>query len=430
MVSTPTAVAIVAMFGPSQPAVGVIGKLESADGMQLLMVVTNTQGYDVFKDVPVPFVGTLKLSCGVQYYEQAVSISGNEVTLRCGPSASNPQDIQLPAVVASFRKPARARLIAVQDRFQGLTLPQGPNGNPVPMFGPFCYGLPTLAQRDAWRDVERAAGATHATRCLSVNYDDGPFSYTGAYGIPGADFTQNLPGLKALLAEDVVKGIMPELYLAGDGQAYSAGGGTYGYTWLMANMAQIVAALRDKTIGGFDFSDVGLWCHGFELITDGGWSPDNFEAAVRALRPLIGDNGVLASHIGTYTWWGDGSGSSKGPADDWASDVGQAIDVSFEEGDTPFCDASGNPLNNEQSDGWEQRASARYGPAATNIQPRNVIQWEWPQQPPETMTPRGVRTSIAKEFHEADWTRGNVSLAQINIERAWLATLGPWGGIG
>lgn len=316
-------------------------------------------------------------------------------------------------------KPTRAQVIAVNASFQGLTLPQGPLGGPVPMFGPFCYGL-DAAGRQAWRNVELAAKNTHCIRALSCNYDDGPFSYTQAYGIPGCDFTQDLLGLKTRLAEDLTAGLLPVLYLAGDGQSHSVDGGTYGYPWLMANLPRIATALNDSTVCGFSFADVGIAVDGFELITDGGWSPDDFESGTLATRAAFGPKAAIGSHIGTYTWWGDGTGSSRGPVGDWASPAGQAIDVCFEEGDVPFVDANSQPLPNENADGWQQRASARYGPEAMNILPKNVIEWEWPIQP---ATPRGERVSVAWEFDEYRWTRNQVALSEIQNERKYLASL-------
>jgi hypothetical protein len=323
-------------------------------------------------------------------------------------------------MVASFNQPSRDRVCQVKAAFQGLTA-SIPGYGEVPLFGPFCYGLP-LAGRQAWRAAELAAGSTHAVRAISVEYlNDAGYSYP----TPGCDFTQNLPGLKSLIAEDLLAGITPVLYLAGDGQTYSPNGGTYGYTWLMQNMARIMAALSDKTINGFDATRYQPYCLGFELITDGGWSPDNFETATVALRaqPSMAA-GYIASHIGGYTWWGDGSGSSAGPIGDWSSPAGQAIDICFEEGDAPFVNvATGQPIDGVNNDGWQQRAAAHLGPAATNILPRNRIQYEWPQ-PLDQQTPRGQRYAVALELDEDRWVRGQVSLQELNFERAAIRNYG------
>lgn len=94
-----TAVALVVFTGPNSPMAGAVAHLETSDGTQLLFDITNRDGYAVWNNVPVPFVGKLKIAGTVQYYEADVTISGQSVTLRVGPSAANPQDILLPAAV-------------------------------------------------------------------------------------------------------------------------------------------------------------------------------------------------------------------------------------------------------------------------------------------------------------------------------------------
>ncbi len=96
-----TAVAIVTKDPSGKDQRCIVGKLE-ADNGQLLMVITNDQGYDVFKEVPMPFDGLLKLAAldpaGVSY-SYPVHIDGQNVTLRVGGAQDNPQDIPLPACV-------------------------------------------------------------------------------------------------------------------------------------------------------------------------------------------------------------------------------------------------------------------------------------------------------------------------------------------
>jgi hypothetical protein len=324
---------------------------------------------------------------------------------------------------SSFSAPARDRVIAVQASFQGLTMPS-PAGL-IPGFGPFGWSRDlNAAGRSAWRAVERGAGDTHAIRAISAEYkNDAGYSYP----ISGCDFTQDLVGLKSMIAEEVQSGATAvNLYLAGDGQAYTPDGGCYGWPWIMANQARIVAALRDKTILGFDATRRIIFFHGFELISNGGWSPSNFEQAILALRAL-GDDLYIGSHIGVYTWWGDAVGAG-GPVSDWSGPAGQAIDVCVEEGDAPFVDANtGAPLNNSNCDGWQQRAVAHLpNPNMAIIAPKNVIMREWVTNP---LTPRGPRTSIALETDEARWVRGQVTLQEIQFERVYQRQLG-WSYVG
>jgi len=314
--------------------------------------------------------------------------------------------------------PTRDQLCQVRSHdFQGLTVSLAEYGE-IPLFGPFGYSLDAPG-RAAWRASALRENQTHAIRALSYNYREPGYSYF----VPGADFTQDLPKLKSLLAEDISAGLYPVLYLAGDGQQYDPNGGTYGYPWLMQNMRRIVGALRDSTIGGYDYTKVGLHCLGFELISNGGWSPDNFETATILLRECAGPDAAIVSHIGSYTWWGDAAGTAHGPIGDWSSPTGQAIDVAFCEGDFPFSTPEGKPLYNVASDGWEQRAAAYLGSAATNIQPKNRVVYEWPQPLPQ-QTPRGQRYPVAEELDAYQWVRRACNLADIHGQRACVKSFG------
>lgn len=103
-----TAVALVAATGVALPGpvvLGVVAFLKTDDGMQLLADITNRDGYMVFTNVPLPFVGRLRMTCGVELYDEAISITeGENITIRVGVSSSpaNPQDVLLPACVPSF----------------------------------------------------------------------------------------------------------------------------------------------------------------------------------------------------------------------------------------------------------------------------------------------------------------------------------------
>lgn len=313
--------------------------------------------------------------------------------LLCGSSST------LPAV------PTRAQVCGVRTSFQGLTV-NVPGYGSIPWFDVFYGSLDAHARQIVTR-AKKSAGDTHLLLALSYNYaNDNGFSYP----IPGADYTQNLPGFRALVVEALQSFTSVCIYLAGDGQTYAPDGGTYGYPWLMANLPRIMDGLRDLV-------PYVSFCHGFELISNGAWSPDDFESAVLATRALI-PNGYIASHIGTYTWWGDKAGTSGGPIADWSGPAGQAIDICFEEGDAPFVDANGNPTNDGFSDGWQQRAHAHIQDAK-NIEPRNRVVFEWP-----IGTPRGPRYPIALELDAFRWTRERVSVGEIDRERNYLRSIG------
>jgi hypothetical protein len=306
--------------------------------------------------------------------------------------------------------PSRAVLCAVQTSFQGLAVDL-PSYGRVNWFDPFILGLPMGSpDREAVYRAKRTAGDTHCLVSLSLAYaNDQGFTFP----TPGYDFTNDLPGFCRQLDDVLRHGFWPVVSLSGDGQTYQPDGGTYGWRWVMDHMAWILDGLEA-------YVSRCVFFHGYELITNGGWSPDNFEQAISLLRYLI-PTGVIACHIGTYTWWGDAAGQSGGPVGDWSGSVGMAIDVCMEEGDAPFVDANGNPLDNEYADGWQQRAVAHLGDAANFalIAPKNRIEKEW-----VIGTPRGPRACIALELDEYRWSRNIVSLDEILRERAYLKALG------
>lgn len=106
-----TAVAIVAATAPDTFLAGVIAYLKSpALPGGFLFAITNGDGYAVWDAVPVPFSGTLQLAGAAASYGpngngETVNIPAvNNVTIRVGPSPSNPQDVHLPAC-SPFKKP-------------------------------------------------------------------------------------------------------------------------------------------------------------------------------------------------------------------------------------------------------------------------------------------------------------------------------------
>ncbi len=100
-----TAVALVALTDSGQPLPGVLAMLKSPDVPGgILADLTNGDGYMVFNNVPVPFSGVVKLGGAAAPYGpngngEAVTVSGDNVTLRIGGQQDNPQDLLLPACV-------------------------------------------------------------------------------------------------------------------------------------------------------------------------------------------------------------------------------------------------------------------------------------------------------------------------------------------
>lgn len=92
-----TDVAIVTFDASGKPVVGCAAYLRAPQlPGGFLFDITNALGYALFKNVPVPFAGSVKMTGGCQFYEQPVSVpEAINVTIRVGPSPSNPQDVSL-----------------------------------------------------------------------------------------------------------------------------------------------------------------------------------------------------------------------------------------------------------------------------------------------------------------------------------------------
>jgi hypothetical protein len=93
-----TAIALEVADATGRKLAGVVAVIKTADGTLERMDITNTDGYLVFNQVPVPFDGSVRLSGAAQFYQQAISVDGDNVTLRIGTIGVAP-DINLPPAV-------------------------------------------------------------------------------------------------------------------------------------------------------------------------------------------------------------------------------------------------------------------------------------------------------------------------------------------
>lgn len=304
--------------------------------------------------------------------------------------------------------PTREQVCGVRCSFQGVAVDL-PGFGTVRNPGGFAYSL-DRAGRDACRAVSRQLRDTHVLRNLSYAYSEQDFTYP----IPAGDFTNRLDEFHDLLVEDIREGFTPLVCLSGDGQRYNPDGGTYGFQWLLDNMPRLAAALDDLR-----HHLIVFW--GFELITNGGWTPANFEEATLKWRNLWPD-GHIACHIGTYTWWGDADQNEKrGPVGVWSSPAGLAIDTCLEEGDAGWIREDGSLVPGDALNGWEQRAMGHLrNPNRALISPANQAKvFEWPDD-----TPRGPRMCVAWEILTFDDTRGRVSVQLLAAARHHLRQLG------
>lgn len=316
--------------------------------------------------------------------------------------------------------PTRAQLCAVQCSFQGLTVATQQFGI-LPLFDPvigWFTGQTAAADRAACYAAHREAEDTHVNLALSSQYDEPHQAYAG---IPGRDYSEDLETFRVLLTEAICAGFYVLLMLAGDGEVPDPVGMTKGRTWLMANFARIVSALRgDGSTARPDLTPYIVFCPGYDGVVPGWQPPSGVDAFAFMARDVLGSTGALALELsaGYCVWAGD-------EFNNWATPAGQCFDVILSEFPYPMGPPEPCPANPNDRTRWDQ---------VWQIVGRLVRPYRRPaDQPPlddphppyylATVTSRGPYFYVAWEFDTYGWVRG-CSLASVKTHRAYLQSLG------
>lgn len=445
-----TAVAVVTVTVAGKAVAGTVCYLHSPSlPTGFLFAITNDDGYAVWPSVPVPFSGTLQLSGAAAAYGrngngEPVTVSGSNVTIRVGPSPSNPQDVQLPACVP-FKKgsalpapPSRDVLCGIKCSFQGLTVPTTNYGN-MPWFEPALGWDAFQNDHEAVYDAKYAAGDTHVNLAVSSQYDEPHQAYAG---IAGKDYSNNLPALRQLITATICagasrglpNGFMILLAMAGDGMGFDPAGLTYGFDWLMANFERIYASLRGDNGEGPDLTPWIIPMPGYDGVVPG-WQPFTcVNQYVEMARIVVGPNRALGIELSAgYNSW-------SGEANDWATPDGQMFDVILSE--FPYVMGPPQPIPPQylNAEGWlptppltpEQRApwDQVWQIAGALIQPfnrpSNMPVNDYPNGIPYRLgdgTPRGQFFYIAFEYDAYGWVR-YCPIEQVIEHRNYLKALG------
>lgn len=308
-----TALAIVAVTASGTPVSGCICYLQSPSlPGGFLFAVTNLDGYALWPAVPMPFAGELQIAGAAQYYQQNVTVSGSNVTLRCGPSPANPQDVKLPAVVpfkqgsALPAPPSRDQLCGINTSLQGLTYETTQYG-PIPAWW---YAILNPADQAIAIEAHKAAGNTHISIGISEAYKE-PGTLWPAALCEGYDFAYDLEAFRNVLRPVICAGLLIDLPLAGDGLSVNPDpqhgqyndpvGNTYGYQWLMNNLARIIQGLQGDGSPEQDLTPYIIFRPGWDGVFYGwgvnGEVPDQQPDRVRKFGELfrsILPNGALA----------------------------------------------------------------------------------------------------------------------------------------
>jgi hypothetical protein len=316
--------------------------------------------------------------------------------------------------------PTRDQVCGVRIGFQGLTAVTAQYGT-FPMFGPETTTLDD-ADLDAYCAEILAQGFTHGEIAVSWQYAEPGFLMP----VPGRDLSQDLPELVRRVTRMLTVGKLTAVgvFLAGDGRSLPPNpdgsypyndpvGHTYGYEWLLANLPRIVAGFQQAPAG--DLTKYVFFCPGYDGVFYG-WGdppgqPDQQPARIRAFGALfrqVCPLGHLAlehdiGHIPT----GEGVG-------DWAPG-GTCADYDIVLSEFPNWPETGDPV-------WQ--VAGRLVPTYTR--PPDQPAGDDPS-PPHYLTAgsaRGPTFAVAYEYATYVWTRGRVSLADMQKARAYYKALG------
>ena len=305
--------------------------------------------------------------------------------------------------------PTRDQVCKVAIPFQGFTF-QSQEFGAIPMFGPETSTLNDV-DLSAYFAYIKSIGFTHCEFAISWQYDETTYQYP----VPGRDLSNNLPELNRRIRIAVQNGLYVGLFLAGDGLSAPPNpdgsypyndpqGWTYGFQWLMANLARIIAGLQTDNV------DLTKWMF-FSPGYDGvfyGWSPAQVTAFSQLFRSIL-PNGYLAIEFNTGH-----IPVGNGPADYAAN--GAMVDYDIILGEFDNWPTTGDPT-------W-QIAARLLGPLYKR--PSDQPSGDDPHPPNYLIYPssRGPYYPIPYEYATYPWVRSELTAAQVAAGRTYYSNLG------
>lgn len=244
-----------------------------------------------------------------------------------------------------------------------------------------------------------------------------------------------LPHLKAVIREAVTEGGMTGVLLMCCGDGNDAGEpnhdpGALGYSWLMANFAAIVQFMRD----GEDLTPWIVFCPGFDGIIPAWLGPpwDRVNKFIVLARGVLGPTGCLALEL-SFGWW-----AWTGERNDWATPIGQMVDVGLYEFPITWGPPAAPPASLLLPDGsnWAPSAGGAIDPwtqvwlvnrflgnryRRPASQPRG-----YEPHPPyaDATTPRGRKFFVMWERDTYLWVYHHCDLALVNQHTQVVIDLG------
>lgn len=300
-------------------------------------------------------------------------------------------NIRVP-LTASFRRPlTRDERLAVRGGFCSHPITLNDYGT-IPCFDPFVASL-DAANRQIVYATKRALGLNAIVLSARYAYDEPNYTYP----IPGHDWRNELPALKAIVQEAISAGLIPILTLTDGGQE------DWHY-WFDNDGANYRAAVTIFK-GGLDLTRYLVSAILWEVIGPGGdWTPDQVGTAQLMQRSAWGEDAgaVCAIEYGSGYAKAFLSGHESGQAD-WDTPAGMAIDLFLYEAAQPVLD----PLTSDRN---YDCTAALLGPAARvppPVPPNQRPGWYLRND-----CPRGPRVACVFEDRAYDYIRGRISPEQ------------------
>lgn len=331
--------------------------------------------------------------------------------------------------------PTRSQLITVETSgMQGLVV-NTPSYGPANWWDPYITSPElTAADRQAVYAAKCAAGDKHMMLAVSWNYaEPGVVFGTLKRALAGFDGTKNWTRFLQIYDEVLDAGFYVSLHLAGDGLSQPQNpdgswnyndptGWTYGWQWLMANLATIRAQVGDTRAA------YTLWCDGFDACTPDWAGPTNvwqrMNQYLQLARQVLGSTAAISIYLSSGYWaW-------SGENDDYATPDGQNVDHVYYEGPIPF----GPPAPYPGKDGgssWDQlwQISKRLL-LSLFVRPADQPADDDPgTMPGIRTTPRGPLGLCFVEFATEPWVRSQISVATVVWQRAYIKAMG-WPTVG
>jgi hypothetical protein len=311
--------------------------------------------------------------------------------------------------------PTREQVCNIFCGFQGITIQTKQYGS-IPAFGPECGWL-NDEDCISYCAQMKQLGFTHVEFDISGQYNEPSYQYP----VPGRDFSQSLDEVCARCDLIIRQGMFIKFSLAGDGMSVNQSpdykeyndpqGWTYGFEWLMDNLARIIDPLTNYE--GHDLTRFICFVPGYDGVFYG-WGINGEVPDHQPQRVIDFGNRfrtyLLEGNLGLEHTTGNIPVGSGPP--DWLEPL-DAYDTLLSEY---------NPFNLHEDSTWQvvARCSRPY------VRPSDQPSGDDPNPPFYLVDcSRGKRFYIMYELLTYLWVRNEVSIEQCNETYDYFKAMAP-----